>query len=1187
MNKTAIKNYAVWARNELIERVSRKAFEYGIEKDKEIDANLDSIGGRILTADEKRERAQLIVEVNQRGFDHVIEEVAYTWFNRFVALRFMEVNNYLPNKIRVFTDYNNEFKPQIIDEAMNLEFSDLSKEEIYRLLEANNKEELYKELIIATCNDMGKYLPGMFTSIADYKVLLFPDHLLNQGSVIERLISDIEEDSFNIEKEGQIEIIGWMYQFYNIEPKDKVFSRKKGEKIQKEDIPAATQLFTPDWIVRYMVENSLGRFWLEGHPKREGDSAPDLKENWKYYLEEAKQDEEVEEKLKEIRAEYAGYTPEMIKLIDPCMGSGHILVYAFDVLMQIYESYGYTRRDAAKSIVENNLYGIDIDERAYQLSYFAVMMKARQYDRRILTKGVSPNLYHIKSGEMISEELLAYFGDKKPVVKRLVESFKDASEYGSLLKPDVTLEELQSLEKTIDEILDMPGDINLLTGGYRNDACKEVIPYVRLAKVLVSKYQVVVTNPPYMPVSNGSSKLQDFVKKNYPNSKTDLFAVFMEKCKEMLCRNGLEAMINMHSWMFLSSYEKLRENLLSNATIVNMAHLGARAFEEIGGEVVQTTAFVLRNSIDKGYISSFKRLVDFNSQDEKEDAYLAEGNLYQTSTDNFSKIPGSPVAYWVSERFVSNFENGIALGTIADSKQGLATADNDRFLREWYEVVVSKIKFDARDSLDAENSKCKWFPYNKGGTFRKWYGNNDYVVNWENDGFEIKHIFDAKGKLRSRPQNTPFYFKESASWSLVTSSTTAFRYKPQGHIFDVAGMSLFSNNYLKYYLALCNTKIVTEILKVVAPTINYQCGDIANIPVIFNKEKLGTIEEFVKENIDSSKLDWDSFETSWDFTVHPLVKNHAANIADAYMLWKDECEDRFQKLKANEEELNRIFIDIYGLQDELTPDVEEKDVTVYRVFDKKEDIPETMGTSKYALTKSDVIKSFISYAVGCMFGRYSLDEEGLAYAGGDWDVRKYKTFIPDADNIIPICDDEYFHDDIANRFVQFVEKIYGKESLEDNLDFIASALGGKGTSRDVIRNYFLNDFYKDHCKNYQKRPIYWLFDSGKKNGFKALIYMHRYQPGLIARMRTQYVFEQQSRYSNQISILESQLNEDLGSSERVRVNKQLKAVKEQDDELRKYQEIVHHYADMMIDIDLDDGVKVNYEKFKDLLAKIN
>ncbi len=1153
MDKNAIKKFAVWARRELIERVSQKAMQYGIIQDNVIDAAADNINGNVLTDVQKNQRRALISQINNKGFEEVMEEIAYTWFNRFIALRFMEVNGYLPTRVRVFTNEENSFKPQIIDEALHLDLNGLDMEHVYELKNANQTEELYKYLLITQCNALSPILPGMFQRISDYTELLFPDNLLREGSVIEQMISLIPEEDWK----DAVQIIGWLYQYYNAEKKDEVFvALKKNVKITKENIPAATQLFTPDWIVRYMVENSLGRLWVEGHPNDE------LKAGWKYYLEEAEQEPEVRAQLIEIRKEYASMTPEQIKCIDPCCGSGHILAYLFDVLVQIYESYGYTTREAVESIVKNNLYGLDIDDRAAQLAYFAVMMKARQYDRRFFSRQIQPNVYAIRESNGIDRYALKYFcnGDAKlkETMDSIITEMHDAKEYGSIL--NITPVDFVALYTRFDKVRD---DINIS----REIVLNELLPLVQVAEVLAQKYDVVCTNPPYMGASGMGAKLSEYVKKNYPESKSDMSTVCMEKTISMCNRYGYMTMINIPVWMFLSSYEKLRENLLSNNTITSMVHPGRGIF----GSDFGTVTFVFRKSSFQSYRGAYRRLFDqqgeVKSNEERELAFLDGKGAFTAQESNFSKIPGSPVAYWVSEKFIANFEKGKLLGILADSKQGLATADNNRFLREWYEVQVSKIKFDAMSIEDAAQSNRKWFPYNKGGEFRKWYGNNDYVVNWENDGFEIRNFKDDKGKLRSRPQNTDFYFKESASWSLVTSSVAAFRYKPQGNIFDVAGMSFFSSKNLFYLLALCNTKVVMEILKVIAPTINYQCGDIANIPVLLDETQKPVIDSTVQENIAISKLDWDSFETSWDFTKHPLIRP-VSTVADAFAQWEAECDDHFAQLKANEEELNRIFIDIYGLQDELTPEVEDKDVTI-RKADLQRDI-----------------KSLISYAVGCMFGRYSLDVEGLAFAGGEWDNSKYITYPADKDNIIPICDDEYFDDDMVGRFVKFIETVYGSDTLEENLKFIADALGGKGQPREVIRNYFLSDFYKDHCKIYQKRPIYWLFDSGKKNGFKALIYMHRYQPDTIARIRTDYVHEQQSRYRTAIADMENRIAAAASTSERVKLNKALTKLNAQDTELRTYEEKIHHLADQMISIDLDDGVKVNYAKFQDVLAKI-
>ena len=1180
MDKNAIKKFAVWARRELIERVSQKALQFGITAEETIDAGADSINGNILTADEKKQRQALIDEIKDKGYEEVMEEVAYTWFNRFSALRFMEVNGYLPTHVRVFTDEENNFKPQILAEAIHLDIPGIDMEKVFAYKDANQTEELYKYLLIVQCNALNGILPGMFQRIADYTELLLPDNLLREGSVIQQMVELIPEEDWR----DAVQIIGWLYQYYNAEKKDDVFAAlKKNVKITKENIPAATQLFTPDWIVRYMVENSLGRLWVEGHPNE------NLKAGWKYYLEEAEQEPEVQAQLTEIRKGYATMEPKDIKVIDPCCGSGHILAYLFDVLMQIYESYGYTNRDAVTSILQNNIYGLDIDDRAAQLAYFAVMMKARQYDRRFFSHTQQPHVYAICESNHLSSNVVDYFcnGDAKltKAIDTICKELYDAKEYGSILT--VTQQDWNALYNRFDEIAD---DISM----FRDLALNELLPLVRVAEALAQKYDTVCTNPPYMGNSGMSGKLSEYVKKYYPDSKSDMFAVFIEKCSAMTVANGYQAIITQHAWMFLSSFEKLRGKLQTR-DMVNMAHLGPRAFDEIAGEVVQTTSFVLQTSHIKNRKGTYCRLIDPTTQQGKEDMFLAGENRYEADQSKFPKIPGSPVAYWVSQNFLQAFQEGMLLGDLADSKQGIATANNNHYLREWYEVSYENIKLDSFSHADAKDAPQKWYPYNKGGEFRKWYGNNDFVVNWYQDGFALRN--DKKAVLR----NPNYYFKRCFSWSLISSSVAAFRYKPNGHIFDVAGMSCFSNDNFEYLLGLCNTKVVSEILKVIAPTINYQCGDIANIPVILNDIYGERIDTLVIDNISTSKNDWDSFETSWDFHCDPLVKLNERmkfSVTDGcdrsvsyfmikpYLDWKSECEDRFQQLKANEEELNRIFIDIYGLQDELTPEVEDKDITVYRIFDTKDDIPESMGNSRYALTKQEVIKNFISYAVGCMFGRYSLDVEGLAFAGGEWDTGKYRTFPADEDNIIPICDDEYFDDDIVGRFIKFVEVVYGKDTLQENLKFIADTLGGKGQPKEVIRNYFLNDFFKDHCKTYQKRPIYWLFDSGKKNGFKALIYMHRYQSDTIARIRTDYVHEQQSRYRTAIADMEARIAKASSTSERVKLNKTLTKLQDQATEIRTYEEKIHHLADQMISIDLDDGVKHNYEIFKDVLAKI-
>lgn len=1195
MNKSAIKNYAVWARNELIARVSQKAYEYGVTEKETPKYDSESVNGKLLSNTEKKQLNELISQVNKHGLTHVMEEVAYTWFNRFIALRFMEVNNYLPQKVNVFTDGSNNFKPQILSEAIHLEIDGVDKKKVFEFIEQNNQEELYKYLLLSVCNDMNKYLPDMFTPITDYKALLIPDHLLNEGSVLDRLIKDIPEEDWT----DQVQIIGWLYQYYNSELKDIVMKKKE---YAKDDIPAATQLFTPDWIVRYMVENSLGRLWIDGHPSFKYDQ-------WKYYIEEAEQEPEVLEQLNKIKQEHAKIKPEEIKVIDPCMGSGHILVYAFDVLMDIYRDNGYSDRDAARSIVENNLYGIEIDERAYQLSYFAIMMKARSYNRRILNEQIKHNLVEITESNNINKDLLHYLGEYEETGRKLIGLFKDAKEFGSLINVDIPVETLDRFDERLTEVDKMADYGSLLVQAESIELVQSFEPILKEARILAQKYDVVVTNPPYMAPS---PKQKPFVQKHYPDSKTDLFAVFIERCHELNAKNGYQAMITMHSWMFLSSYEKLRKKLL-HINLMNMIHLGARAFDEIGGEVVQTTSFIFENSMITNLKGTYCRLIEPTSELGKEQMYLAKENRYYTTQDNFKKIPGSPIAYWASDIIIDDFKNGNVLKKYGDTRQGMATSDNNRFLRLWFEIEENKMGVNFKSAKDAVDSRKKWFPYNKGGQFRKWYGNQDYLVNYENDGFEVKSYASSLYGTPTRTiKSISEYFKECLSWSKISSGSIAFRYYPYGFIFDVAGCCIYYADKEKmiYDFGFINSAVSKYILTMISPTLNYEAGHIASLPIVGEKNE--KVEEYVNSNIILSKCDWDSYETSWDFTVNPLIKQlnslwdatgvgatiHSyygkhmkvnSNMELCYHLWKIECNERFKQLKENEEELNRIFIDIYGLQDELTPEESNEDVTVHYIVDSKGDIPESFEESNYVRTKQDEIKSFISYAVGCMFGRYSLDVDGLAYAGGEWDDSKYKSFIPDQDDIIPIYEDEFYgDDDITGRFIDFVRVAFGEDDLEANLTFIADSLGGKGSPRKVIRDYFINDFFKDHCQMYQvtgsgKRPIYWQFDSGKKNGFKALVYIHRYKPDLIARMRTEYVHPQQARYRTQINMLENQIGS-VSKSDEIRIKKEIQTIKAKADELAIYEEKIHHWADKMEPMDLDDGVVNNYNKFQELLV---
>ena len=1214
MNKTAIKNFAIWARNKLIADVSYDARLIGITEDGIAKPLPQSFGGTqffdigtaepySISGEAVRQRDKLIEVIQQKekdtdyktAYQYVIEEVAYTWFNRLIAIRFMEVNDYLPSHIRVLSSESGKLEPDLVTTPFDAELPFTAEEEaqIFQLKQDNKLDEVFRILFLKQCNALNEILPALFEKTKNYTELLLSLSVIDQDGVVYHLLHDIPEDDFNIERGGQVEIIGWLYQYYNTEPKAAAFA--KNGKITKEEIPAVTQLFTPDWIVRYMVENSLGRLWVEGHPEC------DLKENWKYYLEEARQEPEVQAKLSEIRKEYAALNPEDIKLIDPCMGSGHILVYAFDVLMQIYESAGYSQRDAAKSILEHNIYGLDIDDRAYQLAYFAVMMKARQYNRRILNGENTCHVYAIQESNSINRAHLKYFGAgmddieknaAKMQLEGLLDTLTDAKEYGSILNVESYNWDL--LRRFV-AAEDTDGQISMDSVGVE-DTAEQLNRLIDIGKTMARKYWVTCTNPPYAGTSNLSANVNNFVKKNYPDSKADLFAVFIERCRQMTVNNGFQAMITQHSWMFLSSFEKLREKMMLTET-VNMAHLGARAFEEIGGEVVQTTAFVrCANHVD-GYKGTYCRLIEPTTQQGKEEMFLAGQNRYSANQDDFAKIPGAPVAYWVSNNVLKAFTSG-KLYDVGMTRRGLQTGDKDKFIRFWYEPNLNEIQ------LPKSLKKNKWAIMNNGGTARKWYGEILHAVLWENDGAAIK----ATGKAIIPSEE--LYFKECITWNRISVGKLNVKYQEHGIIQGDMSPFFITNDekQLLYVLALMNSVVSESMVHTINPTITMPVGDIAKLPVKIDRDNSPLIETIAQSNIDMSKDDWDSFETSWDFKKHPLVKLRMAGayawgnnapamkIVSAYKAWEETCEGRFQKLKANEEELNRIFIDIYGLQDELTPEVEDKDVTV-RKADLQRDI-----------------KSLLSYAVGCMFGRYSIYKDGLLFAGEPYSLQAFadklndrpgtisaeelqrtyrnegvavdEMFFPDADNVIPITDEEYLDDDIVARLCDWLKVVYGADTLEANLDYIAKALGNKGsTSREIIRNYFLNDFFKDHCQTYSvtgsgKRPIYWLFDSGKQNGFKALVYLHRYTPDTIGNLRIDYLHKMQRVYESEINRMQDMMDHSENAREVAAASKRKDKLAKQLKECREYDEKISHLALSRIELDLDDGVKVNYRKLQ-------
>lgn len=1157
MNKTALKNFAIWARKKLISDITYSAGLLAVNENgigeplpqSRSDLQLFDIGTKDyaeVKGERISQRNSLVSAIRAKAeeldnykvaFEYIVEEVAYTWFNRMIAIRFMEVNGYLP--IRVLSSESGKHEPDIVTTPFDagLEFTGEESGRIYELRDNNRLEELFRMLFIRECNHLHDILPELFEATNDYSELLLSLSYTDKDGVVFHLVNDISEDDFNIEKEGQVEIIGWMYQYYNTEPKDKVFAAlKKNVKITKENIPAATQLFTPHWIVRYMVENSLGRLWIEGHPD------DDLRQCWEYYLDEAEQEPQVQAQLEEIRAGYREISPEDIRIIDPCMGSGHILVYAFDVLMQIYSAQGYSERDAAKLIVEKNLWGLDIDRRAYQLAYFAVMMKARQYNRRILTSGIKPNLFVIDDNRALTPEIIEYIadGDSKMAadLRSISDDLTNAREYGSII--NVQPVDFNGLIERIGIIAESD-ELNLIAMENKRIVCEKILPLVKQAQTLSQKYDVVCTNPPYMGGSGMNSVLSEYVKRCYSEAKSDLFAAIIIKCLEFTKQNGYSSLVTMQSWMFLSSFEEMRTKLLTLNTLTTLMHME----NMVMGIAFGTAVSVFRKGAVKGYKGTYNQIKLADIENAKPKSFPVAGNRFaQVSSDNFSKIPGMPVAYWVSEKFADVFKNE-KLYKYSISPSQNVTGNNDRFVRKFWEL--SNVKVGGRD---------EWIFYAKGGGFRKWWGNLLDIVNWTPTARYIYQHGD--GHHASQIINKDYWYRKGITWGLITSSIPSFRVMPEGATFDKGGSTIIvEREVYNYALGLLNSKVFLVVAKALNPTLNFQVKDICSLPLVISC--LDVINSTVDKCIDISQVDWDSFETSWDFKTHPLLKP-VPLISESFAQWSDECEKRFTQLKSNEEELNRIFIDIYGLQDELTPEVEDKDVTVRRAD----------------LTRD--IKSLVSYAVGCMFGRYSLDVEGLAYAGGEWDGSKYKTFIPDPDNCIPVTDEEYFRDDIVVRFVDFIRTVYGADTLEENLTFIADALGTRGnTSRERIRNYFLNDFIKDHIKMYQKRPIYWMFDSGKQNGFRALVYMHRWNADTTGNVRVEYLHKLQRIYENEIrqaqDVAETGSGREVSAAQK-RIEKLTKQLKETHD----FDEKIAHLALSRIDIDLDDGVKVNYEK---------
>ncbi|MBO5318823.1 MAG: BREX-1 system adenine-specific DNA-methyltransferase PglX [Ruminococcus sp.] len=1193
MNKTAIKNYAVWARQKLISDITYKAGMLGITNNgiaeklpqSTNDVYFFDIGTKNyseVSGKEIKQREAFIKAIKEReyslksysaAFDNVVEEVAYTWFNRLIAIRFMEVNNYLPSGIRVLSSENAaKIEPDFVTSPFDtdLDFTPFEQDKVIQLKDENKLDELFRMLFIKQCNKLNEILPELFERTDDYSELLLTISFTDKDGIVYRLVHDIEESDFDIEtvdKEGncngQVEIIGWMYQYYISEKHNEVVNPLYGKATKKQDIPAATQLFTTDWIVRYMVDNSLGRYWIERNPESK------LTEKLEYFVTPK------DGKINYIREKIY---PTDMTFFDPCMGSGHILVYAFDVFMEIYRECGYSDRDAAINIVQNNLYGMDIDKRAYQLAYFAVMMKARSYNRRALTQVVLNNLTVCEESNSIDKfycEGLTNDKEQNKIGEYLVDVYKDAQEIGTLLT--IKRNDYKSFEEYLLNIENNANQLDIYSVTWINDTLPKILQLTKQANIMGQMYTVVCTNPPYM--NNMTGELKKYVLNHYKDYSGDIFCAFVVRNLSYLSENGYSAYMTPNVWMYIKSFDKLRHMLISQKSIVNFLLLAKGAFYKEA--TVDICSFVLSNQ--KNIEGVYVRLEDYKGDmDRQREAFLnkeqliKDNNIVTRQMHQFSKIPGEPISFWISNDMLKTFD-GDKIEKITTAKAGIVSGNDSLFLRFWYEVKSNEITFDATDFNDKE--AYKWVPLNKGGAYRKHYGNYEYVINiydiWNSDKVN-------ESVRRSEPD---YYFKKAMTWSYVTTGKSSFRIT-ENKTSGTAAPNLFfkSDDDLYYCLAFTNSNLSQRYLDLLNPTINLNVTNVSTLPLIVDSEQKNKIIAISKQNIDISKNDWDSFETSWDFEKHPLVRltdslwdataisakmlhyygKHievSCPLELCFMLWQGECNERFSILKVNEEELNRTFIDIYGLQDELVPEVADKDVTV-RKADLQRDI-----------------KSLISYAVGCMFGRYSLDVDGLVYAGGDWDDSKYTIFVPDVDNCIPITDEEYFEDDIVGLFCGWLKKVYGTETLEENLDFIASALGNKGkTSREVIRNYFLNDFIKDHIKVYQKRPIYWLFDSGKQNGFKALVYMHRWNADTIGNMRVEYLHRMQRVYDKEIERMQEVIDNSRDNKEISAASKRKEKLQKQIKETKDYDAKVAHLALSRIDIDLDDGVKINYEK---------
>lgn len=1164
MNTSNIKKYAPQARNDFIAAMRKQAAKYGITADSILPAeqkgDLLLIGDQVFPLSVMKTREKLIKRIQTSSFEQTIDYIAYSWFNRLCAIRYMECKGLLDHGRRVLSSADGSAGlPQILEECLDIDLPGLDASRVAELkLDGNKDEELYRELLLAQCHALNQVMPLLFEQVSDESELLLPDNLTKTDSLIRDLVSSIPEEDWS-----DVQIIGWLYQFYISEKKDQVI----GKVVKSEDIPAATQLFTPNWIVKYLVQNSVGRLWLMAQP----DST--LASEWEYYIQPAEQSDEVNAQLKQlidVRISEDGDTlnPESITVLDPACGSGHILVEAYDCLKAIYLERGYRSRDIPRLILENNLYGIDIDTRAAQLASFALLMKAREDDRRLFSNPPKLNIIALQDSQ--PERLEAFAQDlpsaglEKADLKELLDLFEHASTFGSLIQiPAAFAKKLPDLETKLNTASES-GDI------FSQQSAQELLPLVQQAKLLGKQYDAVIANPPYMGGKGMNTALKDFAKKKFPDSKSDMFAMFIERCQALSKISGETAFVTPYVWMFISSYEELRKKLVSQNTIKSLIQLEYNAFEPA---CIPVCAYTISKAHVKDYVGSYIKLSDFKGHENQAPKTLEAiqnpscGWFFNAKPDDFKKIPGSPVAYWVSEKVREVFEISPSMKEIGDGRQGLSTGDNLKFIRSWSEINWDHIGLNLPSRDAAKLSLKKWFPHNKGGEYRKWYGNHEFVINWFNDGEELNN-FKPKSVIR----NPNYYFKPAITWSDVTSSSNGFRFCPAGFIPNTIAPVVYINDIKirEKVLLISNTSFASWLVKILNPTMHFHIGYFELLPYA---DKVNFTEDVLSKLLHIAKVDWDSYETSWEFSQNPIIRTQQPNLEQAFNTWQQQNAEAVAEMKRLEEENNKLFIDAYGLQDELTPDVPDEQITLTRADREKDS------------------QRLVSYALGCMMGRYSLDEPGLIYAHAgnrDFDSSRYQKFPADADGIIPLTEMHWFEDDATHRIQEFLTAVWGKDTLDANMQWLAESLDKKAseTAEDTIRRYLASKFYKDHMQTYKKRPIYWLFSSGKQGAFQALVYLHRYNESTLARMRTEYVMPLISKMSAMANSLESEIENSDSAAEIKRKEKELQNLHKQQAELSSFEEKLRHYADQRISLDLDDGVKVNYGKFGDLLAEV-